>query len=283
MESDDKKKRRERFLLDRFLEHQGTTPTSVDPGESPDFIITLDGRTVGIELTELFIQRCNSEERLLPRDPPLQAIESISVQIVSKAHEIYFDANNPPVLSHIVFSNRITPVDKRKGDQIAKLIADQIQSMSRQDSEGAVWRSRENEKEENALSEWVIFISTWKVPELRFARWSPNSAGLVSTLTPARLQEEIDKKASRISVYKKRAEDIWLLIVADRTRPSQKFSVMPNFPLDSISSPFAKTFYYGYASDEVLSFDTGCSIHSAVPSRHEGGHSTLASIPRQVR
>jgi hypothetical protein len=258
MESNDKKKRREKFLLDRFLEHQGMAPTRIDPGESPDFLINLDGRTVGIEVTELFIQRCNSEARLLPKDPPLQAIESISTQIVSKAREIYFDASNPFILSHILFSNRITPdIDKRKGDQIAKLIADQIQSMSRQDSEGSDWRSRDDEKEENPLSEWVIFISAWRVPKLRFAQWSPtnNSVGLVATLTPERLQEEIDKKASRINAYKKRAEEIWLLIVADRSRSSQKFSVMPDFPLDSISSPFAKTFYYGYVSDEVLSFE----------------------------
>src|ERR1035437_3439845 len=255
MEFDDKKKRHEKFLLDRFLEHQGITPTRIDPGESPDFLIALDGRTVGIEVTEVFIQRCNPEARLLPEDPLLQAIESLTALIVDKAREIYFDANNPPVLSQILFTNRITPKDKRKVDQIAKLIADQIQSMSRQDSEGFDWTSREDEKEENALSEWVSFISACRVPELRFARWSPNRAGLVSTLTPARLQEEIDKKASRINAYKKRAEETWLLIVADRTRSSQKFSVMPDFPLDSISNPFAKTFYYGYGSDEVLSFE----------------------------
>jgi hypothetical protein len=251
---DSAKKQHERFLLDRFLEHQGITPTNIDPGESPDFLISLDGRAVGIEVTELFIQRCNSGTRLLPEDPPLQAIESISTQIVSKAREIYFDANNPPVLSHIVFSTRMTPFDKRKGNQIAKLIADQIQSMNRQDSEGCDWRSREDEKE-NPLSEWVTFISAWRVPEIRFARWSPNRAGFVSTLTPAHLQEAIDKKVPMIDDYKKRAEEIWLLIVADRTRPSQKFSVMPGFPLDSISSPFAKTFYCGYVSGEVLSFE----------------------------
>ena len=106
MESNDKKKRREKFLLDRFLEHQGITPTRIDPGESPDFLVDIDGLTVGVEVTELFIQRCNSEARLLPKDPPLQAIESISTQIVSKAREIYFDASNPFILSHILFSNR---------------------------------------------------------------------------------------------------------------------------------------------------------------------------------
>jgi len=254
IEPNDKKKQHERFLLDQFLGHQGITPKRVDPGESPDFLINLDGRTVGIEVTELFIQRCSSEARLLQHDSLRQAIESVTTIIVDKAREIYFAANNPPVLSHILFSNGITPnINKRKGDQIAKLIADQIQRMSLQDSEGFEWTSREDEKE-SPLSEWVSFISAHRVPE-RFTRWSPNSAGLVSTLTPARIQEQIDRKGSKINAYKSHAEEIWLLIVADRSRSSQKFSVMPDFSLDSICSPFAKTFYYDLVFDEVLSFE----------------------------
>jgi hypothetical protein len=259
------KKQRERFLLDRFLEHQGITPTRIDPGESPDFLINLGGRTVGIEVTELFVHRGSSVALLQPKQgallepqgSPLQAKESIATLIVSEARKIYLDANNPPVRSQIVLSNRIAPgIDKTKGGQIAKLIADQIQRMSRQTTEVADWRSRED-GEENPLSEWVNFISVRRVPELCFARWIPtnNSVGFVSTLTAQRLQEEIDKKAAKINTYKKRAEEIWLLIVADRTRSSQKFSVIPDFPLDSISSPLARTYYYGYASGEVLEFE----------------------------
>lgn len=260
MESDDKKKRHERFLLDRFLERQGMTPTSVDTGESPDFLITLDGRVVGVEVTELFIQRGSPEARLLPEDPTLQAIESIFIKIVSKAHAIYSDPTNPPVLSHIVFSNPIIPGNKKKDDQIAKLIADQIQSMSRQDSEWSEWRSRDDEREENPLSEWVSFISTSRVPE-QFAEWSHNRAGTVCPLTRARIQEEIDKKAPKIDEYKKRSQEIWLLIVADRTRTSQRFSVGPDFSWDSICSPFAKTFYYDLVSDEV--FEPGARFIAA--------------------
>ena len=255
MESNDKKKRRERFLLDRFLERQAITPTRIDAGESPDFLITFDERMVGVEVTELFIQGCSSDARLIPEDHPLQAIESITALITSKAHEIYFEAKSPPVLSQIIFSNRITPVDKRKGDQIAKLISGQIRSMSRRDSEVADWRSRDDENKGNPLSEWVTFISTRRVPEVCFAEWSPISAGFVLPLTPERLQAEIHRKACKISIYKESVEEIWLLIVADRTRPSQKFSVRSDFPLAAISSPFSKTFYYGYASEDLLSFE----------------------------
>lgn len=252
MGSDEKKKRRERFLLDRFLEHQGITHTGIVPGESPDFLIDIEGRTVGIEVTELFIRSNKSEANRQPtKNLLLQEIESITDRIVSRAREIYFDAENPLVLSTIVFPDTIT-LHKKKGDQIAKLIAHQIQSMSLQNSQIGNWRSSEDENEGNLLSESVVLIHACGVPEQRFARWSVARAGLVATLACKHLQEAIDKKAKKISAYKKYAEEIWLLIVADRTRPSGKFSVTPDFPLDSISSPFTRTFYYGYAVEEVI-------------------------------
>jgi hypothetical protein len=170
---------------------------------------------------------------------------------VSKAREIYFDARNPPVLATIWFSGRIT-LDKKKGDQIAELIAHQIQSMSLQNSQAVAWRSSEDENEERSLSESVDMIHTDKVPELRFARWTVARPGLVATLTPKHLQEVIDKKAKKINGYKKKADEIWLLIFADRTLPSQMFSLAPDFPLVSVSSPFTKTFYCDYVAEEVI-------------------------------
>jgi len=196
------KKQHERFLLDRFLELQGISPTSIKPLDPPDFLIDIEGRKVGVEVTELFIR--SNKRKALSRtgeEPPLQAVESITNQIVSKAWEIYFDAGNPFVLSTIWFSDQIT-LDKKKGDQIAELIAHQIQSMSLQNSEAVAWRSSEDESEERSLSESVDMIHTHKVPELRFAWWTVARPGLVAPLTPKRLQEVIYKKAPKIGVYK---------------------------------------------------------------------------------
>ena len=140
MGSDEKKKRRERFFLDRFLEHQGISPTCIQKLDPPDFLIEVEGRKVGIEVTELFIRSSKSEAHPRPaEDPLLQKVESNTDRIVSEARRIYFDAGNPPVLSTIIFSDRIT-LDKKKGDQIAKLIASQIQSMSLKNSQVVNWR-----------------------------------------------------------------------------------------------------------------------------------------------
>jgi len=224
---------------------------------APDFLIDLEGRKVGIEVTELFIRSNKSEAHPRPEgELLLQAAESTTNLIVSKARKIYLDAGNPPVLSTIVFSNRST-LDKKKGHQIAKLIASQIQSMSLKNSQVVNWRPSDDKNEKHPLSESVVLIHALGVPELRFARWTVARAGFVVTLAPRHLQAVIDKKANKINDYKKYAEEIWLLTVADRTRPSQNLSVAPDFPLESVSSPFTKTYYYGYAAEEVIDLTNG--------------------------
>ena len=107
MTSDEKKRQRERFLLDRFLERQGIKPKSIDQLKppNPDFVIDFDGRMVGIEMTEIFIRFNKPKE--YPRgaeEPLLQEVESITDKIVSQAREVYLKANDTPVLADIRFS-----------------------------------------------------------------------------------------------------------------------------------------------------------------------------------
>jgi hypothetical protein len=84
--------------------------------------------------------------------------------------------------------------------------------------------------------------------------WSVMRPGIVANLTPKHLQDRIDEKASKIDGYKRNRnlEEIWLLMVADRTRPSQKLQRRLDLPLDSLSSPFVRTFYYCYPTDEPV-------------------------------
>jgi hypothetical protein len=255
MSSDVNKRRRERSLLDRFLEQQGIKPKRIDQQEppDPDFIIDLDGRAVGIEITEIFIRTRKSNVHPQPTERPLlQEVETITDQILSQAQEIYFRADNPLVLSTIVFSDRIT-LDKKKRKQIAELIADKIRDMiSGNSSEVVDWRPDVHDNEARPLSEAVTFIHTRRVPEKRFARWTVARAGLVANLTPYHLQDRINLKARKLKSYRKNQniEEIWLLMVADRTRPSQMLLRRSDLQLESLSSPFAKTFYYCYAADE---------------------------------
>ncbi|MEO6816696.1 MAG: hypothetical protein ABI177_08330 [Edaphobacter sp.] len=128
MGSEKIKKARERFLLDKFLECQGLTPTSIGTPEppSPDFLIELDGRKVGIEITEIYPLSPRSHSGLDGPSPP-QAIESRGEKVVSLAKEAYFRRNDSPLLVTVVFSNIETIRKKEKREKLAELIADEVE------------------------------------------------------------------------------------------------------------------------------------------------------------
>jgi hypothetical protein len=207
---------------------------------------------VGVEMTEVFIRPDKSNEK--PRGAEellLQEVESITDRIVSKAREIYFEAHDTLVMAKILFS-RVTR-DKRKGKQIAALVADKIQDMvSGSSSETVDWKPDDNAHQ--LLSDAVGFIHIYSVPEKRFARWTVMRPGFVANLTLKHLQDRISVKASKLEGYRKNKsiEEIWLLMIADRTRPSQKLHRGSDLPLESLSSPFTRTFYYCYAVDEPV-------------------------------
>jgi hypothetical protein len=252
MSSDEKKRRREKFLLDRFLNQQGIKPRSTDQRKppDPDFVIDLDGRMVGIELTEVFIRfdKSNKPPRG-ERESLLQEVESITDQIVSKAREIYFEANGTPVLSNILFSQ--IKLDKQVGEQISKLLANKIQDMV---SEKVDRWSADSDNGLQPLTEAVSSIHIYKVPKKRFAHWKVVRAGIVAKLTLEHLRDRIDHKAQKLKGYSKNKtfEEIWLLMVADRTHPSQMLHHGPDFPSESLSSPFDRTFYFCDAPDEPV-------------------------------
>ncbi len=252
MGSEEKKKAREKFLLDRFLESQGLTPASIETPEppGPDFSIEINGCKVGIELTEIFGLSPKSGARLHSRDIP-QAVESRSELIVSRAREAYFQRNNPPVLATIVFSNLDASGKKEQMEETAQLIACEIEDMASKTLQTADRRPDDFTDIGNPLRESVALIHIRKVPELRFARWTVPKVGLVYKLTAKHLQDRIAAKEEKINHYTTDGDEVWLLMVADTRSTSQKFFHPPDFP-EAISSRFSRTFYYCYGADHPI-------------------------------
>lgn len=248
---DDKKKNRETFLLEQFFKQQGIAPTNLVPSEGPDFLMELDGRAIGVEITEVHVQ--GSDWKPNPHftgELRLRAIENYTADIVSKAREIYFKAEAPLISAQIVLSNSITDATNR--DRVAELLAYQIIDMTLQNPYCAEWRPGTFAVEDNLLCESVDFIHVSQVLDEQFARWTTPNVGLVATLTPEHLLRAVNKKKGKINNYKLRVSEIWLVMVADRELPSQKFQCPPNFSVVSLSSPFDRTFYYGHMANEPV-------------------------------
>jgi hypothetical protein len=242
------KKLMERFFLERFLERLQMFPTKIECRECPDFLLHLEGRIVGVEVTLLHIRDSSPE-------PLAQAVESVTDRIVAEAQRLYIASGAPPAHVTVLFGSWIKP-ERMRRDLIANELVKLVQGMELETWERVVWRSNDEETSDPPLLDTVDSVHALGVPEHRMAHWTVSRAGWVATLTPEHLQSGVSKKSAKIDAYQEAARENWLLIVADGRKPSQAFSVPPDFPTAEVSSPFAKTFFYRYPDGEVIEVGT---------------------------
>ena len=85
------RRRRERFLTERFLEIANLNGSiEADHREAPDFELIIDGRSVGLEVTELFRAEVTA-------GTSLRAHESLSDRVMSAAKRAYEELGGRPV------------------------------------------------------------------------------------------------------------------------------------------------------------------------------------------
>lgn len=238
------KKEQERFFLQRFLERMGVAAIGIEGREGPDFLVHLPDRSIGIEVTRLHIRESSPE-------PLLQAVESVTERIISKAQKLYMGSDGIPALVTVLFGVNVRP-EKVQRDSVARGLVGIVLEMALQPGEHQEWRSWDEENFESPLAEVIDTVYAWAVPDPGMARWRTSRVGWVAPLTPERLQSRIHEKSGKIDSYLRTTSENWLLIFANGMNPSQAFSVPGDFPSDQVSSPFERTFFYKYPDGDVL-------------------------------
>lgn len=236
-----RKKQRERFLLEQFLDAADLHAEILEEREAPDFLIRYEGRLIGVEVTELFI----SESANLRS---LQAQESISARIAARAHALYRESGAPPAHVSVCFG----PGCDLRGlnrDRTAILLSTFVQDLNLTVWQRMDWRPKTLN---GPLPLEISSLHVLGVPSHDMAHWSVAGAGWVAPLTESSLYPRIVEKAKRLPGYRAITRENWLLVVADRTKPSQLFDLGNNLNARAISSPFSRTFYYGYPEKPVI-------------------------------
>ncbi len=242
MSSRGRQKQRERFLLERFFDALGLPVTIIeDNREAPDFIAQVEGRKIGVELTDVFIH--HQTDGNLP-----QAQESISERIVSSARQLYQESGAPPAHVSVCFSpaSDLRQLDR---DGTAVSLASFVRGLNLIQWQRVDWRP---EQLHEPLPSAISFVHALGVPTFEMAHWAVARAGWVAPLTVGALQSRVDGKADKLLDYQKVVAENWLVVVADRSKPSQLLRAVPDFNPRAIRSPFAKTFYYGHPDKEVI-------------------------------
>jgi hypothetical protein len=99
---------------------------------------------------------------------------------------------------------------------------------------------------EGLLPDEISSLRALGVPTFEMAHWAVLRAGWAARVTVQALQARVDEKRKRLPKYQETVKENWLVIVADATKPSGLFDERSEFDARGISSPFSKTFLYGY-------------------------------------
>lgn len=241
MRASDRQKQHERFLLERFIEAAGLSAEIVDEREAPDFIVLFQERFVGVEITALFIS--HDTDRSLP-----QAQESISTRIVSRAERLYEASGAPPAHVTVCF---VTGCDLRNvsRESTASRLASFVQSLNLTQWQRVDWRPEELD---GSLPNEISFVHALGVPSYQMAHWGVARAGWVAPVTAKVLESRVKEKSKRLPKYQDTVRENWLVIVADRRKPSQQFDTKPDFDPRGVSSPFSRTFFYAHPERAVI-------------------------------
>ena len=239
----DPKKQHERFLLDHFFQALRMTARIVEEREGPDFLVRLDGREIGVELTRLFVpHRTNTH--------PPQANESSSDRFVLHAQRLYQESAGPPVHVRVCFAPRCNLTALNRDGQKAATLSTFVRKLDL--GPGQVVDCGPEECDRAQLPKEISFVHALGVPDCGMARWVVARAGWAAPLTIEALQSRIDEKSKRLNQYKEVVAENWLIVVSDGTRPSQLFTTPSILDASQVSSPFSKTFYFGYPDRAII-------------------------------
>ena len=225
------RKARERFLLDRFLDIAGLSASEVRDAESPDFVLELQGRAVGIEVTEVFIEPS-------AQAPSLRANESMTDRIVARAREIHNNAGRRPAFVAVAFFDAQVSQHLRR-DEVAAALANLVERLT---SNGGGLRYWQNNYSDPSLGA-IATVSVFPESDASEGRWCVNRAGWVQPLLPSHLAPAVAEKNLKYERYLQRVPEVWLLMAIDSSAPSQLFDVDASLDLSGLGSKFDKTFF----------------------------------------
>lgn len=234
-------KNEERHFLECFLREAQIEPMNISDHERPDFILSFWDGEVGVEVTKL-------HKRTHPRQIPERVRESIADRIVQKAHQFYKLKESVLTRASILF-NPGHDLRELNRDEVANEIADLIASFNLRNGQRVQWRP--DYKMKHRCSS-VSYIEASEVPNPRHAYWDSPKAGWPASLSREDLNERIVAKSSLLTDYRDAVSRIWLLIVADRRKPSQMFEYEGTFDPSTLEHPFDRAYYYSFPDNLIL-------------------------------
>lgn len=214
--------------------------------ESPDFLIQSPERTVGVEITRIF----NPGK---PKSPSPQSQDAERDLIGERAQAIATDQSLAPVMVDIYFDSRQS-VGKRNRDSIAQQLVDLVTA-----NMPALGDDRSFEKRHPTKSEFppqIEAVHIWRFKRLTSHLWQTADAGVVNEDFASYLQQLIDDKNGKVSTYKQKCDDCWLVVIGDWRGPSAFFEISDKMSAHNYESAFDRVYFVEGYSERVVALNT---------------------------
>ena len=239
------KKAREQAYLQRFRDNFASFPEGeVIPSEHPDFLVKTQARWIGIELTEYHVQEPDEGW-----GSPMRALEGTEDKVLRTASEQYQSKGLPPVVVNVLWHPH-QALDRRRISKLAADLANLVQEHLPETGHNVTirrrrhpaWRSLPQEVESLTVDRQINFSEN---------AWTSVRGASVPTLTPPQLQKKIRNKEAKVSTYRRKCREVWLLIVARGFEPSTHVDIGSEVESYQYESGFDRVFFLHHANEYV--------------------------------
>jgi len=214
----------------------GSPITEWDKGESPDFLFRENGKVIGVEHTQIFLEGS--------KDLKLVAIESIGNDIARRVQlkRLSLNYNFQAVLQ----LNISDSLNEKERESIAHKIYEHIENAIRNTS--IIDMRYFVIRPVDVVVRCIRFVATQQkiATMVRVAR-----AGWMKRTITDKIVETIINKNFKAKEYASKCDELWLLIVADGHDPSSLFDIQPPVVSVSCCAHFDKVYYFDFFKNNL--------------------------------
>ena len=229
----------EKTYLDGFAKTLAKFPVGwLSKSESPDFLISNEEGTLGIELTRIFRKPSQGES-------PLRAQESLRERITESAKARYDALGQPPIHVGVLFNNQFAlrrPDVKQIAQRLADVAIRLIPDPGERRVEEYKWINR------NYFPEAIDVIVVGRPERLHRSVWSIASAGDLPPLSISEVQARITTKDIRVPDYLKQCDHIWLVLCTCGSGLSSYLELSDEATQATYQGQFTRVFVYKWPS-----------------------------------
>ena len=229
----------EKTYLDGFAKTLAQFPVGcLSKSENPDFLVSNEEGTLGIELTRMF-------RKPLQGESPLRAQESLREKIIESAKARYVALGQPSIRVGVLFNNRIA-LRRRDVKEIAQRLADLvIRSIP---DPGERHMKQYNRINRNYFPEAIDVIVVGRPERLQRSSWSIASAEDLPPLSISEVQARISAKDIRVPDYLKQCDRIWLVLCTCGAGLSSYLELSDEATQATYEGQFTRVFVYKWPS-----------------------------------